>query len=103
MFGLKEGDGVNLRRHCRLILCVKAALTTDSLSQAPVGSGHPRRPRGSQSGAGEMARRKFSRTGERTFLKTFVAPFRPPPTDCPWVSEDGERQEKEIAMRVNDN
>ena len=105
---------------------------------------HPRRPRGSQSGAGEMARRKFSRTGGRTpgyqvspdhfqtalripapdwaekipciilpnqepvfakpfgngpvrlgtqgffrpFLKTFVAPFRPPPTDCPWVSED---------------
>ena len=27
---------------------------------------HPRRPRGSQSGAGEMARRKFSRTGGRT-------------------------------------
>ena len=106
---------------------------------------HPRRPRGSQSGAGEMARRKFSRTGGRTpgyqvspdhfqtalripapdwtekipciilpnqepvfakpigngpvrlgtqgffrpFLKTFVAPFRPPPSDCPWVSEDG--------------
>ena len=25
----------------------------------------------------------------RPFLKTFVAPFRPPPTDCPWVSEDG--------------
>ena len=24
----------------------------------------------------------------RPFLKTFVAPFRPPPTDCPWVSED---------------
>ena len=24
------------------------------------------------------------------FLKTFVAPFRPPPTDCPWVSEDGQ-------------
>ena len=32
----------------------------------------PRRPRGSQSGAGEMARRKFAR----------------PPTDCPWVPED---------------
>ena len=28
--------------------------------------GHPRRPRGSQSEAGEMARRKFSRTGGRT-------------------------------------
>ena len=27
----------------------------------------------------------------RPFLKTFVAPFRPPPTDCPWVSEDGSR------------
>ena len=27
---------------------------------------HPRRPRGSQSGAGEMARQKFSRTGGRT-------------------------------------
>ena len=27
---------------------------------------HPRRPRGSQSEAGEMARRKFSRTGGRT-------------------------------------
>ena len=25
----------------------------------------------------------------RPFLKTFIAPFRPPPTDCPWVSEDG--------------
>ena len=29
-------------------------------------SPHPRRPRGSQSEAGEMARRKFSRTGGRT-------------------------------------
>ena len=28
----------------------------------------------------------------RPFLKTFVAPFRPPPTDCPWVSEDATRQ-----------
>ena len=27
---------------------------------------HPRRPRGSQSEAGEMARRKFSRTGGRS-------------------------------------
>ena len=40
-----------------------------------------------------MARRKFSTTGEgdlllRRFLKTFFAPFRAPPTDCPWVSED---------------
>ena len=24
----------------------------------------------------------------RPFLKTFAAQFRPPPTDCPWVSED---------------
>ena len=29
----------------------------------------------------------------RPFLKTFVAPFRPPPTDCPWVSEDGQLPE----------
>lgn len=45
MFGLKEGDGVNLRRDCRLILCVKAALKTDSLSQAPVGSGKKKKLR----------------------------------------------------------
>ena len=102
------------------------------------GREHPRRPRGSQSEAGEMARRKFSRTGGRTpgyqvspdhfqtalrifakpfgngpvrlgtqgffrpFLKTFVAPFRPPPTDCPWVSEDGERSDsrKYVCVRM---
>ena len=51
---------------------------------------HPRRPRGSQSRAGEISRQKFSRTEQllRPFLKTFAAQFRPPPTDCPWVSED---------------
>ena len=115
---------------------------TRGLYMALRGDLHPRRPRGSQSGAGEMAQQKFSRTGGRTpgyqvspdhfqtalripapdwaekipciilpnqepifakpfgngpvrlgtqgffrpFLKTFVAPFRPPPTDCPWVS-----------------
>ena len=31
----------------------------------------------------------------RPFLKTFVAPFRPPPTDCPWVSEDANTSEVE--------
>ena len=116
-----------------------------SCKRPSFGKSHPRRPRDSQSGAGEMARRKFSRTGGRTpgyqvspdhfqtalripapdwaekipciilpnqepvfakpfgngpvrlgtqgffrpFLKTLVAPFCPPPTDCPWVSEDG--------------
>ena len=59
---------------------------------------HPRRPRGSQSGAGEMARRKFS----RTFLKTFVAPFRPPLTDCPWVSEDKQPPSK-LSKNLNLN
>ena len=36
-----------------------------SLNPRPLAR-HPRRPRGSQSEAGEMARRKFSRTGGRT-------------------------------------
>ena len=34
--------------------------------ESPSKSFHPRRPRGSQSEAGEMAGRKFSRTGGRT-------------------------------------
>ena len=42
---------------------------------------HPRRPRASQSGAGELARSPF--------LKTFFAPFRLSTTDCLWVSKDG--------------
>ena len=37
----------------------------------------------------------------RPFLKTFVAPFRPPPTDCPWVSEDGRNLDE--AYKVQDN
>ena len=87
--------------------------------QKLLGGTHPRRPRGSQSEAGEMRipapdwaekipciilpnqepvfAKPFGngpvRLGTqgffRPFLKTFVAPFRPPPTDCPWVSEDG--------------
>ena len=36
-----------------------------TIESSPINQ-HPRRPRGSQSGAGEMARRKFSRTGGRT-------------------------------------
>ena len=43
---------------------------------------HARRPRSSQSGRGEKARRKFSSTGERALLQLvfknlFVAPFLP--------------------------
>ena len=36
---------------------------------------HPRRPRGSQSGAGEIARRKFSRTGEGAWVPSLTGPF----------------------------
>ena len=38
----------------------------------------------------------------RPFLKTFVAPFRPPPTDCPWVSEDGFWTSRFLILHVND-
>ena len=43
---------------------------------------HSRRPKGSQSGRGEKARRKFSSAGERALLplvfkNVFVAPFLP--------------------------
>ena len=36
----------------------------------------------------------------RPFLKTFVAPLRPPPTDCPWVSEDAVSAPKRINEMV---
>ena len=36
----------------------------------------------------------------RPLLKTFVAPFRPPPTDCPWVSEDGFKRSTETYKAV---
>ena len=39
----------------------------------------------------------------RPFLKTFVAPFRPPPTDCPWVSEDGSDHTKLKLHSINCN
>ena len=132
----------------RLLRILRRNFLTNTLTESQLSlsysSTHPRRLRGSHSGTGEIARRKFSRTGEeapgyrvlldhfhtasrmpapdwakkilciiapnrRTTtlkslscvltcrllscffarqLKTCVAQFRPPPTDCPWDSED---------------
>ena len=36
----------------------------------------------------EESFQEWTRELLRPFLKTFFAPFHPPPIDCPWVSED---------------
>ena len=50
------------------------------ISQWRRGNFHPRRPRGSQSGRAKWRDESFQERAQellRTFLKTFVAPFRP--------------------------